>query len=459
MWTRLKNFLRWSRLKLGRFIKRYSPKTLFSRSMVILVTPLVLTLGIGLFVFFDRHWSTTTNSLIHSLTGEIALVTEIWDTIPDRETRDKWLDKAQDNLDLHIYHSPSKTYRYSENLALPGIQSTLHEALENKLERPFTIRPHKKDDKRFIIIGVKVKDGALNVILPEKRLFSTTTYVFLLIMIGSGLLLSIVAVIFMRNQIRPIHRLAIVAEQFGKGIDTPFFRPRGAKEVRQAALAFLEMRERIKRQIRQRTDMLSGVSHDLRTPLTRLKLQLAMLPEHDDTKNDLHAMQNDIQAMERMIQAYLDFAKDETMERSMRCNLIDLLHHCIHDAQRQGLQVTYDHEQEALGMNLRPQAIRRVFANLLENARLYAGHVWVTVNRLSRSVEIILDDNGDGIPPESYEDVFKPFHRIDESRNQNIEGTGLGMAISRDIVQTHGGTISLDKSPYGGLRVLIWLPL
>lgn len=459
MLTRLRNSLRWCRLKFGRFAKRHSPQTLFSRSMVILVTPLVLTLGIGLFVFFDRHWSTTTSNLINSVTGEIAMITEMWDTTSDDATRQVLLQNANEKLGLAIYHSSRKTYAESARLSLPGIHNALEDALAKKLDRAFSIRPHDQDGKDYIIIGVTVKDGALNVVLPAKRLFSTTTYVFLLIMIGSGLLLSIVAVIFMRNQIRPVHRLAIVAEQFGKGIDTPFFRPSGAKEVRQAAQAFLEMRERIKRQIRQRTDMLSGVSHDLRTPLTRLKLQLAMLPENDDTKTDIHAMQNDIQAMERMIQAYLDFAKDETMERSMRCNLIDILNQSVEDARRQGLHVTHDREQDALVMSLRPQAIRRVFANLLENARLYAGQVWLTVNHLSRSVEIILDDDGPGIPEDAYEDVFKPFHRVDPSRNQNIEGTGLGMTIARDIVQAHGGTISLGKSPFGGLHITIWLPL
>lgn len=460
MWTRLSNFLRWCRLKLCRFAKRYSPKTLFSRSMVILVTPLVLTLGIGLFVFFDRHWSTTTSNLINSLSGEVALVADIWDKTPQHADREALLDQAYEKLGLYVYHSQTKPQNSSTRLSLPGIHNTLEETLIHRLDgRPFIIRPYEKDGRDQIMISLSVKDGALNVIIPEKRLFSSTTYVFLLIMIGSGLLLSVVAVIFMRNQIRPVHRLAIVAEQFGKGIDAPFFRPRGAKEVRQAAQAFLEMRERIKRQIRQRTDMLSGVSHDLRTPLTRLKLQLAMLPDTQDTKDDIQAMQNDIQAMERMIQAYLDFAKDETMERALRCNIIDILNQSIHDATRQGLVVTHDRDQDALAMTVRPQAIRRVFANLLENARLYAGQVWITVNRLSRSIEIMIDDNGPGIPEELYDDVFKPFHRVDESRNQDIEGTGLGMTIARDIVQAHGGTISLGKSPYGGLRVLIWLPL
>lgn len=455
MWIKLINFLRWCKLKLFRLAKRYSPKTLFSRSMVILVTPLVLTLGIGLFVFFDRHWSTTTINLTNSLAGEIAMVSETWDKAPDQHTREALLARAFDTLGLYIYYTPEKAYTDSARLSLPGIHNALDQALRNKLGRKFIIRPYKTDDKSQIIISVTVQDGVLNVIIPEKRLFSTTTYVFLLIMIGSGLLLSVVAVAFMRNQIRPVHRLAIVAEQFGKGIDAPFFRPSGAKEVRQAAHAFLEMRERIKRQIRQRTDMLSGVSHDLRTPLTRMKLQLAMLPENSDTQ----AMQNDIQAMERMIKAYLDFAKDETMERSLRCNILDILHQCIHDSVRQGLIVTYDNDQDALAMSLRPQAMRRVFANLLENARLYADKVWITVNQLSRSVEIMIDDDGPGIPEELYEDVFKPFHRVDESRNQDIEGTGLGMTIARDIVQSHGGTISLGTSPYGGLRVTIWLPL
>ena len=448
--------LRVLKLRLQRGLKRHAPQTLFSRSMVILITPLVLTLGIGLFVFFDRHWSTTTSGLTNSLAGEIALITETWEREPIVENKTILLRLANQKLGLRI-KAVSKTEAplHTSKLQLPGINDALEKALKEKLHRPFSIRSFHENDTQWVIITVPLKDGLLKITVPPKRLFSTTTYVFLLFMIGSGLLLSVIAVIFMRNQIQPVRKLAMVAEQFGKGIDAPRFKPKGAKEVRQAAQAFLEMRDRIKRQMRQRTDMLSGVSHDLRTPLTRLKLQLAMLPKNTDTE----AMQGDILVMEKMIKAYLDFAKDETIERSLRCNIIDLLQQCLQDSLRQGFNVTGDLDQEAIVMTLRPQAIARVFANLLENARLYAHKAWVTVNKLSRSVEIMIDDDGPGIPESKREDVFKPFHRMDEARNQDIEGTGLGLTISRDIVQSHGGTITLDNSPQGGLRVVIWLPL
>jgi two-component system, OmpR family, osmolarity sensor histidine kinase EnvZ len=449
MWT---NFHRRLWLNWLRFWKRTSPQTLLGRSMLILVTPVVLTLGIGIFVFFDRHWSTTTNRLTTSLAGEVAVISESWEseTLPDKRLLLAKL--YREKLGLKVHFSANEQLPKTHKIKIPGINHALERALDEKLVRDFSI---KYNNSESIVINVSLTGGVLKIDVPQKYLFSTTTYVFLLFIIGSGLMLSLIAVIFMRNQIRPVRKLAIVAEQFGKGIDVPRFRPSGAKEVRQASRAFLDMRDRIQRQMRQRTDMLSGVSHDLRTPLTRMKLQLAMLPPTSDTD----ALQNDILAMEKMIKGYLDFAKDETSEHSVQSDIIQILTHCISDAQRQGFTVYQTVSDEPVFMAVRPQSIARVFTNLLENARLYAKAAWVSTHLLTRSLEIIIDDNGPGIPEESREDVFKPFHRIDLSRNQNIEGTGLGLTIARDMVQSHGGTITLETSPHGGLRVIIWLPL
>lgn len=440
-------------LILRRFWKRTLPQTLFARSMMILVLPFILTMTIGVFVFFDRHWSTTTFRLVDSLAGEVALITDTWDQEESKEAHDRLITSSRNKLGISLQFLSREKLPKTRNLNVPGISKPLIKSLESKLNRPFTIKPSR--DREFIIITTSVNNGLLQLYVPQKRLFSTTTYVFLLIMLGSGLILSLIAVVFMRNQIRPVKKLAEVVDQFGKGIDTPRFKPSGAKEVRQAAIAFLEMRDRIKRQIKQRTDMLSGVSHDLKTPLTRLKLQLAMLPENHDT----HAMQNDILAMEKMIKAYLDFARDESLEYRLKCNIIDLLQQAIHEADKQHLKISWDAPDVPIIINIRPQAILRVFTNLLDNIRLYAGQGWISVAQLARSVEIHFDDNGPGISPSHYEDVFKPFHRLDESRNQDIEGTGLGLTIARDIIQSHGGTIELNRSSHGGLRVTIGLPL
>lgn len=450
MWTG--KAMRWYRIKTKRFWKRTLPQTLFARSLLILVLPFILTMSIGLFVFFDRHWSTTTLRLADSIAGETAFVVESWDHEQTQEERDALMLRSSNKLGLMVHFQAEQTMPKGKNLRTPGISEPLLKSLNSRLNRPFAVRPAREN---AIVITTPVEGGILQITLPQKRLFSSTTYVFLLIMIGSGLLLSLVAIIFMRNQIRPVRKLALVAEQLGKGLDVPPFKPTGAREVRQAAQAFLEMRDRIKRQIRQRTDMLSGVSHDLRTPLTRMKLQLAMLPKNTDTD----AMQSDVLAMEKMIKAYLDFARDETLEYTLRCNLSDLLQQAVSDAARQHLAITVDLPETPVIITLRPQAIQRVFTNILDNMRLYADKGWVTVNKLSRNVEIIFDDQGPGIPMAQREEVFKPFHRLDASRNQDVEGTGLGLTIARDIVQSHGGTIALNDSPHGGLRVIIRLPL
>ncbi|MDB5478208.1 MAG: envZ 2 [Alphaproteobacteria bacterium] len=451
------NRLRWTWLRLLRFWQRTLPQTLFGRSMLILVTPVVLTLGIGLFVFFDRHWSTTTTNLTSSLAGEIALIADGWEREKTPENHRRLIGLASSKLGFQVYFSflEKLPVLHDHNIPAAGsVNDTLEHALRQKSDYLFSI--HSVDGNTpMIIVNVAVSDGLLKFHVPRKRLFSTTTYVFLLFTIGSGLILSIIAVIFMRNQIRPVRRLALVAEKFGKGIDVPRYKPAGAREVRQAAMAFMDMQDRIKRQIRQRTDMLSGVSHDLRTPLTRLKLELALLPPDIDTK----AMQDDIAAMEKMIKGYLDFARSETLENSASRDLVALLRQSIEMQARQGLKITTRVEADEIMMTVRPHSLQRVFANILQNARLYASEAWVTVTCLSRSVEIVFDDNGPGIAPHLREDAFKPFHRIDASRNQNIEGTGLGLTIARDITQSHGGTITLDASPKGGLRVILSLPL
>lgn len=448
------DLLRRMRFVLSRFWRRTLPQGLFGRSMVILITPLFLTLFIGLFVFFDRHWSTTTINMANSIAGEIATVAQSWDDEIIPVDRQNLIHLARRNLGTVIQYNEDANLPESRPLDLPAVKGLLKKSLQDKLDQPFSITPYRDNDD-WVIVSVAVKDGVLDFYVPQKRIFSTTTYVFLLIMLGSGLLLSVVAVVFMRNQIRPIRKLAFSAEQFGKGIDIADFRPAGAREIRQASQAFLEMRDRIKRQIRQRTDMLSGVSHDLRTPLTRLKLQLEMLPKTADTE----AMQSDIKVMEKMIVAYLDFARGESMETPLRCNLNELVQQAVSDAIRHGLDVTADLPEQEVSATIRPHAIQRVLTNILDNARLYAGKAWVNLNMLSRHAEIIIDDNGPGIPQARQQDVFKPFQRLDDSRNQDIEGTGLGLTIARDLVQSHGGTIQLDTAPQGGLRVIIHLPL
>jgi len=263
-----------------------------------------------------------------------------------------------------------------------------------------------------------------------------------------------VASIFMHNQVRPIRRLARAASEFGKGRDETDFKPEGATEVRRAAQAFNIMRQRIRRHISQRTDMLAGVSHDLRTPLTRMKLGIALLGDGKEASE----LKADVDEMERMLEGYLDFVRGEGEEAPEPTDLGLLLEDTVAAARREGARIDY-HVEEALTLPLRPNALRRCFANLIGNAARYGDHIAVRVGRRGDMVEVIIDDDGPGIPPDKREDVFRPFFRLDESRNPATGGTGLGLAIARDMVRGHGGDITLEDAPTGGLRARVRLPV
>lgn len=300
-------------------------------------------------------------------------------------------------------------------------------------------------------------DGVLSVMSPERRLFTPTSYIFILWMVGSAIVLFAVAILFMRNQIRPIKRLAIAADALGKGRDVSNFKMEGATEVRQAASAFLLMRERIQRQINQRTEMLAGVSHDLRTPLTRMKLALDMI-EDPDLDPEVEELKADVAEMEEMIEGYLAFARGEGTEAVQPTDLTRLLNEVAAGARREGTEVTLT-APEGLSLPLRPNAVRRCIANLLVNAGRHAGTAWVKAERKDGVIEITVDDDGPGIPAYLRDDVFKPFFRVDSSRNLDTGGSGLGLTIARDVARSHGGDITLDDSPYGGLRAVIRLPI
>jgi two-component system osmolarity sensor histidine kinase EnvZ len=281
-----------------------------------------------------------------------------------------------------------------------------------------------------------------------------TTLIVVLWMIGTSAVLFVVAMMFMRNQVRPIRRLAQAAESFGKGREVPNFRPGGATEVRQAAAAFIEMRDRIKRQIAQRTDMLSGVSHDLRTPLTRMKLQLAMLGD----STEIAELKADIAEMERMIEGYLAFVRGEGHEAPKETDLAPLLGEIVDGARREGAVIELETEGD-LRVAVRPHALKRCITNLVTNATRYGKRVAIHAVRQAESIEIAVVDDGPGIPASRREDVFRPFVRLESSRNQATGGIGLGLTIARDIVRGHGGDIVLQEAPGGGVKASVRLPL
>lgn len=443
------------------FIKRFLPRTLMARSLLILVTPLFLVQIITTFMFFDRHWQKMGDRLAFAVAGEIAMIAEQLEN-DDSNLRVQEIRKAAvDALEV------SMTYKGGANLDRVfeknngGLQEvsreniisdTLVRAFKAQLKRPYNIRVDR--DEKWVEIQVQLKSGLLSVVIPERRIFSSSGYIVLLWMVGSSIILLIIAIMFMRNQIRPIRRLAVAAERFGKGRDVPFFKVEGAHEVRQAAQAFVDMKARLGRQIQQRTAMLAGVSHDLRTPLTRMKLQVAMMGDGQD----IVGLKDDISDMERMIGAYLEFARGEGGETPVRTDIKEIIDQTASSMNREADWVKTD-VPEGMTLLLRPVAFQRCIGNLLGNALKYGKTAWISAKRVDDTIEICIDDDGPGLDPKHYEDVFKPFWRAESSRNAKTGGVGLGMPIVQDIVLAHGGQVWLDKSPRGGLRVVIDLPV
>ena len=436
-------------------IKNILPQTLFGRALLIIVTPLILMQAISTFIFFDRHWDTMTRRLAHTLAGDIAFIVDSLTPLPKQLDLNQIFLKADDILHIRLTYSPEEILVKKKPFQQwDRVRKSLQDALKERVRRPFSIDTIKKD--RRIEIKVQLPQGLLNVNVHEKRLYSSTPYIFLMWMIGSSLVLFAIAIIFMRNQIRPIRRLAIAARSFGMGRGSSEIKPSGAKEVRQATQAFRQMRERISRQFAQRTEMLAGVSHDLRTPLTRMKLQIEMLERTPETRE----LQDDIQEMERMIDGYLTFARGEGSESLSKINLASLIEEIISTERRDGSLINFVNKSKTIkSVTLRPQAIKRAITNLIINSKKYAETVKVEFEYNSEHAIITIDDNGPGIKPEHRDDVFKAFFRLDPSRNTDTGGTGLGLTIAKDIVQSHGGDLLLSEASLGGLRATITLPL
>ncbi|WP_421879980.1 sensor histidine kinase [Pacificispira sp.] len=432
-------------------IKSVLPKRLFGRALMIIVIPLILLQVVSAWIFYDRHWDTVTWRLSVSVTGDIANVIEQLRRDPDAREEIFRAVRRNQELDLALY--PGEILPNQQNELSGLLETLLAAAMEERVRRPFVIDSESRDE--LVIIHVQLKDAVLTTAVPRSRLFSSTTYIFILWMVGTSLVLFAVASIFMRNQVRPIRRLARAVESFGKGREPEEdFKPEGALEIRQAAGAFNLMSERIRRQVRQRTDMLSGVSHDLRTPLTRMKLQIAMLGETPETQE----LSANVSEMEKMIQDYLTFARGEGGEKSVECDLGQIISDLGAKWQAGGIALDCHVEGKIVSW-LKPNALRRCVDNLIANASRYGTQVWLHAGRRGQAIEVLVDDNGPGIPEEEREDAFRPFYRLDRSRNPSTGGTGLGLSISRDVARTHGGDIFLEDSPHGGLRARVRLPI
>ncbi|MGD9639038.1 MAG: ATP-binding protein [Alphaproteobacteria bacterium] len=436
------------------FKQRFIPKSLLKRSLLIIVTPLLLFQFTTAYFFFNRHWETVSRRLATDLVGDITFIIQLKNHFNDDDINSTLFKTAKQRLLMEIsFQKDQKLPQKTESIPTTVLVESLNEILKSNMSYPYTIGG-SKDDKK-INIFVQLNDGLLIITTPSKRFFSSTTYTFIGFMIIISILLFGIATIFMKNQIRPVYRLAQASENFGKGQDVSNFKLEGASEIRKASQAFILMKERIKRQISERVNMLAGVSHDLRTPITRMKLQLAMMSSNEEIKELLA----DVEEMETMIEGYLSFARGEGEEKAVKIQVEDIINNVVNKFKKTEKSFNLDINSSTT-MVLRKNAFERCLTNIIANAVKYGNHnISVATFATKSNFKITIDDDGIGIPKEKYDEVFKAFSRIDNSRNKSTGGVGLGLSIAKDIITSHGGEISLDESPINGLRVLITLPI
>jgi two-component system, OmpR family, osmolarity sensor histidine kinase EnvZ len=443
---------------------RVVPRDLFSRTLLIVVLPLLILQVVLTYVFYERHWDKVTRTLAFGVAGEVGLLVELLEAAQTPEAQARVLDLAREHFQFAVSLEPGGNLdaaALASGLEPPArLDQKLQERFNEALDHPFVIdtrsvdRPNEPDR---IAVSVQLDDGILRLVAPRKRVDSDTTRVFIGWMVGLSLLLLALAVYFMTRQVRPILSLARAMDKFGKGRDIGDFRLAGPTEIRRAGAAFNMMRKRLLRHISQRTEMLAAVSHDLRTPLTRMKLELEMLSEARVAPGQLDDLRADVEEMARVVDGYLDFARGEGQETIVATDLGPFLQEIAERAATPRTQVEVDLEHP-ITLSLRPIAMRRCLSNLVQNAVRYSTLVRIRVAAKDRQVWLAVDDNGPGIPEEQREAVFRPFYRLDASRRPTTGGVGLGLTIARDIVLGHGGDIELTDALEGGLRVLIRLP-
>jgi two-component system osmolarity sensor histidine kinase EnvZ len=433
------------------WIKRVLPKTMFGRSLLLIVVPLVVVQIVSAWVFYARHWETVSRRLASDVAGDIAIVLEGMQFARSDAAMTELMERASSQTEINFSLNRTAVLPPDTPPGGNGLEEQLRTAVREHVRAPF--RMDAVGEPSEIVVQIRLPEGVLTAAVSRKRLTTSTTYIFILWMIGSSLVLFIVAAIFLRNQVKSLRRLAVAADRFGKGRPIAFSKVEGALEVRQAAVAFIQMRDRIQRQIRQRTEMLAGVSHDLRTPLTRMKLALELLGDGATVAE----LKSDVVEMERLVHLYLDFARGEGTETPIETDLAPLLEDIAASVRREGTELSLDQPSE-LVVPIRPNALRRCLGNLIANSARYGSHVWLTSRPVEDGVDILVDDDGPGIPSSERDHVFQPFIRLDASRNPSTGGVGLGLTIARDVARSHGGDVRLETSPQGGLRARVHLP-
>jgi two-component system, OmpR family, osmolarity sensor histidine kinase EnvZ len=440
--------------RIARFADRHSPQTLFARALIIIVVPMLLLQALSAWWFYSQRGDNVTNRLAILLVRDLRMLIALRTEFPDDAHRAWIMSRAAQDLLLFVSFRKGivRPFRDPEyfDIAAREVQG----ALEADLKRNYYIDNNIGGGQMLIEIQLN-NDDVMDVLVPHLRLTFGSSFAYVVAQVGLGLVLFGLAIWFMHRELVPIAHLGVAADALGKGRDVPDFAfSGGTREVRNAATAFHTMRIRLRRSIQQRTEMLAGVSHDLRTPLTRMKLSLALLPESPETKE----LSDDVSDMERMIEGYLAFARGEGDEDPIPTDLSEILEDVAAGARRDNanVEVTW---QGDMNVQLRPLAIKRCLTNLVSNALRYGTMVRLQAVRGRTSVEITIEDNGPGIPPDKYEDVFRPFFRLDESRNVDTGGVGLGLTIARDVARSHGGDVALAPSALGGLRVIVRIPV
>tara|TARA_B100000131_G_scaffold95354_1_gene92346 strand:+ start:2011 stop:3327 length:1317 start_codon:yes stop_codon:yes gene_type:complete len=431
------------------------PKSLFGRSLFIVGLPLVFLQVLLAYFFFERHWEDVGRRLVLSVAGEIALITdEIINSDGNLEKENLTIKNAQKYFGANITIIKNKLLSAEElnHPNLSRLDKALNKSLKERIDKPHTF--NTTNNKNRVNIMVQLPKDVLSVNISKKRLYSSTTYIFIAVMISFSFILLVIAIYFLRRQISPLKQLSTAADAFGKGDTFYPLKPRGADEVRHLTHAFLNMRERIRLHIEQRTAMLAGVSHDLRTPLTRMKLQIEML----DQKEAKNGLSIDVDQMEQMIEEYLSFIKEKETDIIVNIDLAKMLGDIILDAQRNNDKIIPKFI-ESVDAKVRKSDLRRAITNLTSNACRESNTVEISLLKKDKYAEVIVDDDGPGIKKEDYSNVFKAFYRTDGSRNLSTGGIGLGLTISRDIARSHGGEIKLEKSPLGGLRAVLSIPI
>ena len=428
------------------------PKGLYARSILIVILPMVILQSVLTFIFLERHWALVTNRLSTVLTQDLAAIIELYEAYPQDADAATLTRIASEKMKIDIEFLPKGPLPP----ALPKpFFSIVDDALGNEIRKQIgrTFWLDTVGRSNLIEIRIELPNAILRAVAYRSAAYASNSYIFILWMVGTSLVLIIVAIAFLRTQIRPILRLSRAAEAFGKGREIDF-RPRGAREVRQAGYAFIAMKRRIERAIEQRTAMLNGVSHDLRTVITRFKLSLALMGDSEDSED----MKKDVEEMQRMLEGYLAFARGDASEPAVAIDMSEFIDDARTDAEREGGNVRASWQGDPV-VRVRPDAFKRCVGNLVGNAVRYGDAVVVEGINDGRYLTINVDDDGPGIPAENRTDVFRPFVRLDQARNQDEGGTGLGLSIARGIARSHGGDISLSDSAMGGLRATVRIPV